>query len=93
MKDLVNIIASKIEDKYFLFGTVIGLTQSVLKAIEKERHTCKERFIEVFSRWMIDDPNVNWRTVIEILQSDALQATATADEVIEHLLNTCVTSY
>ncbi|XP_019854352.1 PREDICTED: uncharacterized protein LOC109583441 [Amphimedon queenslandica] len=88
MKDLVDIIASKIEDKYFLFGTLIGLNLSVLRAIETERRTCKERFIEVLSRWINDDPNnVTWRTIIQILQADALQASAIADKAIEHLCN------
>ena len=84
--DLVNIVVSNIEDKYCVFGTLIGLKNCSLRAIERERPYCKERFIEVLHKWKEQDPeSFTWGTVIKVLQSDALKATKAADVVIDHL--------
>lgn len=84
--DLVNVVVSNIEDKYCVFGTLIGLKNCSLGAIERERPNCKERFIEILHKWKEQDPeSFTWGTVIKVLQSDALKATKAADVVIDHL--------
>ena len=83
---LNNLLGAKIEDKYHLFGIAVGLNEGFLRGLDKDYTTCQERFHQVFYKWSQTNPDTfKWKTIIEVLQSDAIKATSVAELVIEHL--------
>ena len=88
LRALNNLVGSKIEDKYHLFGIAVGLNEGYLRGLDKDYPTCQERFNQVFYKWSLAHPNTfKWKNVIEVLQSDTIRATSVAELVIEHLSN------
>ena len=85
---LNNLLGAKIEDKYHLFGIAVGLNEGYLRGLDKDYATCQERFHQVFYKWSQTNPDTfKWKTIIEVLQSDAIKATSVAELVIEHLVS------
>ncbi|XP_019854556.1 PREDICTED: uncharacterized protein LOC100633393 isoform X4 [Amphimedon queenslandica] len=84
--DLTNLVAAKIQDKFYQFGTAIHLNDGFLKSLYDTYHDPIDRFIAVFNRWKDNDPDTyTWGTVIKVLQSDAIGAHAVAQDVMKHL--------
>uniref|UniRef100_A0A1X7UGG2 Death domain-containing protein n=1 Tax=Amphimedon queenslandica TaxID=400682 RepID=A0A1X7UGG2_AMPQE len=84
--DLTNLVAAKIQDKFYQFGTALHLDDSFLRSLYDTYHDPMDRFIAVFNRWKDNDPDTyTWSTVIKVLQSDAIGAHAVAQDVMKHL--------
>ena len=45
-----QLIGAKIEDKYHLFGTAVGLEEGYLNSLCTDYPTCQERFNQVFNK-------------------------------------------
>lgn len=81
-------VAAKIEDKHFLFGTAVGLNIGYLNSLATDYHTCKERFIQVLWTWSNSKPNeFTWDNVIKALRSDTVDAAEVALDVEDHLFS------
>ncbi|XP_019859584.1 PREDICTED: uncharacterized protein LOC109587802 [Amphimedon queenslandica] len=86
MVDLINLVAVKIQDKFYQFGTVLHSDDGFLRSLYVDYHDPIDRFIAVFNRWKDNDPDTyTWATVIKVLQSDAIGAYAVAQDVMKHL--------
>ena len=86
MADLVNLVAAKIQDKFYQFGTALHLDDSFLRSLCDTYHNPMDRFIAVFNRWKDNDSDTyTWGTVIKVLQSDAIGAHGVAQDVMKHL--------
>ena len=86
MVDLVNLVAAKIPEKFYQFGTAVRINNGFLKSLYDTYHDPMDRFIAVFNRWKDNDPDTyTWSTVIEVLQSDAIGAYTVAQDVTKHL--------
>ncbi|XP_019862576.1 PREDICTED: uncharacterized protein LOC109591248 [Amphimedon queenslandica] len=86
MVDLINLVAAKIPDKFYQFGTAVHLNDGFLNSLYDTYHNPMDRFIAVFNRWKDNGPDAyTWGTVIKVLESDAIGAHAVAQGVIEHL--------
>uniref|UniRef100_A0A1X7SUU6 Death domain-containing protein n=1 Tax=Amphimedon queenslandica TaxID=400682 RepID=A0A1X7SUU6_AMPQE len=84
--DLTSLVAAKIQDKFYQFGTAIHLNDGFLKSLYDTYHDPIDRFIAVFNRWKDNDPDTyTWGTVIKVLKSDAIGAHAVAQDVMKHL--------
>ena len=86
MVDLINLVAVKIQDKFYQFGTALHLNDSFLRSLYDTYHDPMDRFTAVFNRWKDNGPDAyTWGTVINVLQSDAIGAHAVAQDVMKHL--------
>ena len=86
IRDFTNLVAAKIQDKFYQFGTALRLNDGFLKSLYDTYHDPILRFIAVFNRWKDSDPdNCTWGTVIKVLQSDAIGAHGVAQDVMKHL--------
>ncbi|XP_019854350.1 PREDICTED: uncharacterized protein LOC109583440 isoform X2 [Amphimedon queenslandica] len=86
MVDLINLVAAKIPDKFYQFGTAIRVNNGYLKSLYDTYHDPVDRFTDVLNRWKDNDPDTyTWSTVIKVIQSDAIGAYAIAHDIIEYL--------
>lgn len=86
MVDLINWVAARISDKFYQFGTAVRINDGFLMSLYDTYHNPMDRFITIFNRWKDNDPDTyTWRTVIKVLQSDAIGAYAVAQDVMKHL--------
>ena len=86
MVDLINLVAAKIQDKFYQFGTAVRLNDSFLRSLYDDYHDSLVRFIVILNRWKDNDPDTyTWSTVIKVLQSDAIGAYTVAQDIIKHL--------
>ena len=83
-------VATKIQDKFYQFGTAVRLNDGFLRSLYDDYHDSLVRFIVILNRWKDNDPDTyTWSTVINVLQSDAIGAYAVAQDIIKHLATTC----
>ncbi|XP_019854550.1 PREDICTED: uncharacterized protein LOC109583576 isoform X1 [Amphimedon queenslandica] len=88
ISQLTNLVAAKIEDKYFLFGTAVGLNIGYINGLGSDYRMCKERFIQVLYTWSNSKPNeFTWDNVIKALRSDTVDAAEVALDVEDHLFS------
>ena len=86
MADLINLIAVKIQDKFYEFGTALHLDDGFLRSLYIDYHDSLVRFIVILNRWKDNGPDAyTWDNVIKVLQSDAIGAHAVAQDVMKHL--------
>ena len=84
--ELTDLVAAKIEDKYILFGTAVGLNIGYINSLASDYCTCKERFIQVLWTWSNCKPDeFTWDNVIKALWSDTVDAAELALDVKEYL--------
>ena len=92
MPDMINLVATKIQDKYHLFGAAVGLDESYLRALLIDYPNCLLRFVAVLHEWKDNYPDTfSWSTVINVLLSDAIGATEVAKDVIRHVMTKTTT--
>ncbi|XP_019859787.1 PREDICTED: uncharacterized protein LOC109588035 [Amphimedon queenslandica] len=86
MVDLVNLVAARIPNKFYQFGTAVRINDGYLKSLYDAYHDPMDRFTAVLNRWSDNDPDTyTWSTVIKVLQSHAIGAYAVAQDVKKHL--------
>ncbi|XP_019853891.1 PREDICTED: uncharacterized protein LOC109583131 [Amphimedon queenslandica] len=86
MVDLINLVAVKIQDKFYEFGTALHLDDGFLRSLYVDYHDSLVRFIVILNRWKDNGPDAyTWSTVIKVLQSDAIGASKVAQNVMKHL--------
>ena len=86
-------VALKIQDKFYQFGTAVRLDDGFLRSLYNDYHDSLVRFIVILNRWKDNDPDTyTWSTVINVLQSDAIGAYAVAQDVKKHLATKAETS-
>uniref|UniRef100_A0A1X7UV74 Death domain-containing protein n=1 Tax=Amphimedon queenslandica TaxID=400682 RepID=A0A1X7UV74_AMPQE len=87
MVNLTNLVAAKIPDQFYQFGTAVRINDGFLKSLYDTYHNPMDRFITIFNRWKDNDPDTyTWSTVIKVLESDAIGAHAVAQDVKKHLI-------
>ena len=87
MVDLINLVAAKIQDKFYQFGTALHLDDGFLKSLYDDHHDSLVRFVVILNRWKDNGPDTyTWGIVIKVLQSDAIGAYAVAQDVMKHLV-------
>ena len=87
--DLNRLVGAKIQDKYHLFGTAVGLEEGYLNSLRVDYPTCQDRFSRLFDNWCEYNPDTfTWSTVIHVLRSNTINSNETAQQVIEYLTRT-----
>ena len=82
MKDLLNEVACKVQDKLRVIGIQLDFEMHELKAIEQQHKDPLNCFIEVFNIWENrSHPPFRWETIIEVLESKPVQCLRLAKEL------------
>ena len=89
--ELNRLVGAKIQDKYHLFGTAVGLEEGYLNSLRVDYPTCQDRFSQLFDKWREYNPDTfTWSTVIHVLKSETINSNDIAQQVIKHLICTNV---
>lgn len=80
LKDLLNKVAAKCENKWELVGIQLDLEPSKLGSFKRD--SCIHCFKEVFQLWeKKGDPPYTWDTIIDVLNADSIGENSLANDL------------